>query len=144
MNLTEKMIDLRKKKGLTQEDLSEQMNVSRQTISRWEFGEVAPSAENLKKLSKFYVVPLDYLLNDDAALPEPQKEEKQTPPPAKSRCWGIIALVLIIAAILTLAMVIGHLSQKGGDTEEVIPVGKLQEEKIVSTPNSNFGFTWGD
>lgn len=142
MKLTEKMIDLRKKKGLTREDLAEQMNVSRQTISRWEFGEVAPSAENLKKLSKFYAVPLDYLLNDDAALPEPQEEVKtQAPPPAKPH-RGVIAILLIIAITLTMAMVIGYISQKGGDTEEIIPVEKLQEKKVVPSPESEFEFTW--
>ena len=96
----------------------------------------------MKKLSEFYGLSVD-LLSDDPIVPE-SREDRQAPAPvpAKSR-RGVIALLLIIA-ILTMAMVIGYFSQKGGGTEEEIPVGKLQEEKIVSTPETKFGFTWED
>lgn len=66
MNLPEKLTYLRKQKGLTQSDLAETLNVSRQAISRWEVGTAAPSTENLKMLSNLYGVSVDYLLNDNA------------------------------------------------------------------------------
>lgn len=139
MNLPKRLTELREKRGLTQAQLAEQMDVTRQTVSRWELGEVAPSAENLKKLGELYGLSVDDLLSDDPIVPE-SREDRQAPVPARSR-RGLIALLLIIA-ILTMAMVIGHFSRKGGGTEEEIPVGKLQEEKIVSTPESEFDFTW--
>lgn len=66
MNLPEKLTYLRKQKGLTQSDLAETLNVSRQAISRWEVGTAAPSTDNLKMLSNLYGVSADYLLNDNA------------------------------------------------------------------------------
>ena len=65
MNLATKLVTLRKQKGLTQMDLAEQLNVSRQAISRWEVGSAVPSTDNLKELSVLYEVTLDYLMNDD-------------------------------------------------------------------------------
>lgn len=65
MQLSDKIISLRKKAGLSQEQLAEQLCVSRQTVSRWELGTAMPDAGNLKALSRLFGVTSDYLLNDD-------------------------------------------------------------------------------
>ena len=65
MNLAEKITELRKKKGISQEELAEILNVSRQTISRWEVGTALPDAVNLVQLSKVFDVSTDYLLHDE-------------------------------------------------------------------------------
>lgn len=65
MKLHEKLYQLRKKKGITQAELSEELNVSRQSISNWEVGTVTPTIKRLQELSHLYNVPLDYLLNED-------------------------------------------------------------------------------
>lgn len=70
MKLEEKLVSLRKAKGLSQMKLAEMMNVSRQAISRWETGTAIPSSENLKYLSDLYSVSLDYLLSDSADAPD--------------------------------------------------------------------------
>ena len=62
MELKENLAALRKDKGLSQNDLAEEMHVSRQTISKWERGNVLPSTDNLIWLSKFYQVSLDELV----------------------------------------------------------------------------------
>lgn len=54
MKLEEKLVSLRKAKGLSQMKLAEKMNVSRQAISRWETGAAIPSSENLKYLSDLH------------------------------------------------------------------------------------------
>lgn len=64
MSMAEKLVSLRKQKGLTQMDLAEQLNVSRQAISRWEVGAAVPSTDNLKVLGDLYGVSVDYLLDD--------------------------------------------------------------------------------
>ena len=64
MKLSEKIIMLRKQKGLSQEELAECLNVSRQTISRWESDTALPDATNLVQLSKLFEVSTDYLLNE--------------------------------------------------------------------------------
>lgn len=62
--LHEKISKVRKEKGLSQLEVAEAMQVSRQAVSRWEVGATAPSTENLLSLNKLYNVSLDYLLND--------------------------------------------------------------------------------
>lgn len=141
MDLSKRLMELRMKNGLTQGQVADAVGVSRQSISKWELGEAVPGTEKVKKLGELYGLSVDDLLGDDPIVPE-SREDRQAPDPvpAKSR-RGVIALLLIIA-ILTMAMVIGYFLRKGGGTEEEIPVGKLQEEKIVSTPESEFDFTW--
>ena len=65
MKLADKLIELRKRNRMSQEDLAEKLNVSRQTISRWESNTAMPDADNLLGLSKVFNVTIDYLLNDD-------------------------------------------------------------------------------
>lgn len=65
MKLSEKILTLRKKLGLSQEELAERLNVSRQAVSRWEVGSAQPDASNVLQLSKLFGVTADYLLNDE-------------------------------------------------------------------------------
>lgn len=65
---------LRKKKGITQEALSEILNVSRQSVSRWEMDIAFPETDKLIRLSKLYGCSIDYLLNEDIQ----ECEEDQT------------------------------------------------------------------
>lgn len=65
MKFEEKLTVLRKKNGLSQEDLADQLGVSRQAISRWELGSTMPDAPNLLKLSDLFGVSIDYLLHDE-------------------------------------------------------------------------------
>ena len=80
MNLSEKIAALRKRQGMSQEDLAVKLNVSRQTISRWENGAVVPDAYNIFEISKSFGVTSDYLLNDDfdsdADLPQIREVKK--------------------------------------------------------------------
>lgn len=64
MRLEQKLIILRKRHGLTQSNVAEKLNVSRQAISRWESGVASPTIENLKGLSSLYGVSVDMLLNE--------------------------------------------------------------------------------
>ena len=76
MKLSDKLIELRKAKGWSQEEFAEKMDVSRQAISRWENGTALPDAQNILRISKLFCVTSDYLLNDDykgeAELPTPE------------------------------------------------------------------------
>ena len=66
MNLGDKILQLRKKSGLSQEQLGEKVDVTRQTISNWELGETAPNPEQLKKMSKAFNVSIDEILDNDS------------------------------------------------------------------------------
>ena len=77
MKLEEKLVALRKEKGLTQLQLAEMLNVSRQAVSRWEGGLAVPSLENLKYLGNLYNVPLDYLLSDNEEVCNINKHSRE-------------------------------------------------------------------
>lgn len=69
MKLGEKLLYLRKRKGLSQEQLASEVTVSRQAISKWELGESMPDTENVVQLTKIFDVSADFLLNDDIGIP---------------------------------------------------------------------------
>lgn len=73
IELANKLAELRKQKGLSQEELADKLNVSRQTISKWERGEASPDTDNLVELAKLYEISLDKLLGLKV---EDQKEIK--------------------------------------------------------------------
>lgn len=63
MSLGEKLLQLRKKAGLSQEDVAEKLNVSRQTVSKWETDQTVPELIKTKLLSQLYNVSYDYLIS---------------------------------------------------------------------------------
>ena len=63
MEFHEKLQELRKKKGLTQEELAKELYVSRTAISKWESGKGYPNIDSLKEISKFFSVTIDELLS---------------------------------------------------------------------------------
>ena len=62
MTFKEKLIQLRKQSGFTQEQLADRLGVSRQAISRWELGESTPDLTNLRNISELFHVSSDYLI----------------------------------------------------------------------------------
>ncbi|MCI8789758.1 MAG: helix-turn-helix transcriptional regulator [Lachnospiraceae bacterium] len=56
MTLSEKILDLRKQQGMSQENLAEKLGVSRQAVSRWEVGSALPDASNIRQLSRLFGV----------------------------------------------------------------------------------------
>lgn len=73
MILADKIIDLRKKNGWSQEELASQLGVSRQSVSKWESGQSIPDLDRILKMSDIFGVSTDYLLKDDV-------EPADTPP----------------------------------------------------------------
>ena len=71
MILADKIIDLRKKNGWSQEDLAELLDVSRQSISKWEGAQSIPDMSRILKMSEVFGVSTDYLLKDELGEPEP-------------------------------------------------------------------------
>lgn len=65
MRFEEKIVELRKAKGLSQEELAEQLGVSRQAVSRWELGNTLPDIPNLVQLCELFSVSADYLVRDE-------------------------------------------------------------------------------
>ena len=79
MTMGEKLVELRKKAGWSQEELSERLDVSRQSISKWEGDLAFPTVDKLLELSRLFDVSTDYLLKDDLALPPEGTPEPDGP-----------------------------------------------------------------
>lgn len=79
MKLCDKISKLRKRKGLSQEELANELEVSRQSVFKWECGENTPDLEKIKKLAKLFNVSFDVLLDDEKDLDFEEKEPAEKP-----------------------------------------------------------------
>ena len=75
MELYEKLYELRRASGMSQEELAEKLGVSRQAVSKWESGATQPELSKLIELSKLYNVSVDELLSLEHAKPEQEPAE---------------------------------------------------------------------
>lgn len=82
MTFGEKLQQLRKARGLSQEQLSAQLAVSRQAVSKWELNEAMPDTDNVIQLARIFKVSTDYLLLDEQDLPAAQPAAKRADPRA--------------------------------------------------------------
>lgn len=92
MTTYQKLSELRKDSGLSQEELAERMEVSRQTISRWETGATRPSADKLARLSQVLGVSADTLLGVESVptAETPVEAPAETPAPVSRRNRGLL------------------------------------------------------
>ena len=100
MEFNEKLQELRKAKGLTQEELAEALFVSRTAISKWESGRGYPSIDSLKAIAKFFGVSIDMLLSCEEALDLAEKESKRKEIRRRDLVFGLldvgVALLLFL------------------------------------------------
>ena len=90
MEFNEKLQELRKQRGLTQEELAELLYVSRTAISKWESGRGYPNIDSLKAISKYFSVSLDELLSCDAILTIAEEENKQKELHSRNLVFGLL------------------------------------------------------
>lgn len=80
MIFADKLIQLRKKNGWSQEELAEQMDVTRQSVSKWEGAQAVPDLEKMLRLSQLFGVSTDFLLKDELETPENAPAWEETSP----------------------------------------------------------------
>lgn len=116
MNLSEKIFKLRKTNGLSQDELAEKLNVSRQAISKWETDQATPELDKIVKLAELFNVTTDYLLQHDiadelairtTALEKQQQEILNKQRKNQKRQYLILSIVISIIAIFIFFLV-GH------------------------------------
>lgn len=100
MNLGNKIMTLRKKNNLSQEDLAEKVGVTRQTISKWELEETTPDINQAKKLSMIFNISLDELVNNDVNSILIEKVSNT------ERLAGIIIKILKASGILLILFIV--------------------------------------
>ena len=92
MELNEKLQELRKQKGLTQEELAQALYVSRTAISKWELGRGYPNIDSLKAIAQFFSVSIDDLLSGEEILTLAQEENKQKQSHLCDMLFGLLDL----------------------------------------------------
>lgn len=95
MNFGEKLQQLRKARGMSQEQLASQIRVSRQAVSKWELGESKPDIENILQLTELFKVSADYLLKDNEEIMTDRNADTDT-----LRQWPVISLGVILAGLV--------------------------------------------
>ena len=100
MEFNEKLQELRKQKGLTQEELAASLYVSRTAISKWESGRGYPNIESLKSIAKFFSVTLDELLSTDEVLAIAEEDSKQKEKHFRDLVYGLLDICIALLLFL--------------------------------------------
>lgn len=153
MDLKERLTQLRKARGLSQNDLAEKLNVSRQAISRWEQGTAVPSSDNLIYLSRLYGITLDELVygieqkekieaEEAAEIPVPEETDRVK---TQKRPWYKLWWVKLLFGALVLGVLIfaalGLIKETGAS--DVLHLSEMEEEKNLDLTSSEY-FYWDD
>lgn len=113
----ERLIELRNKNNMTQEEFAEYMIVTRQSVSKWENGKAYPDVEKMIKIAELYNVSLDYLIRGEEAEPVPdqqidiQKTEEINEAGTKSVGLKVCVGVAAVFCLISLAFIIMFLVQ---------------------------------
>ena len=100
MEFNEKLQELRKQKGLTQEELAEYLYVSRTAISKWESGRGYPNIDFLKAIAKFFEVTIDELLSGDELLTIAEEDTKQKERTIRDLVFGLLDCCMALLLFL--------------------------------------------
>lgn len=123
MTFGDKLIELRKSRGLSQEKVAEQLSVTRQTISNWETNQAMPTIDKAKDLSKLFHVSLDELLDNDVSsimMDRMSNVEKLASMLIKIiKGFGVALIVLLIISILSI--IFSYTSFRNANSKTVQP-----------------------
>ena len=115
MEFNEKLQELRKSKGLTQEELAEALFVSRTAISKWESGRGYPNLDSLKQISRFFAVSIDELICSEEIISAAEEEKKASLDRYLSLLCGALD---ILPGLLLFLPVFGN----GSETSASVPL----------------------
>ena len=102
MEFNEKLQELRKQKGLTQEELAAVLYVSRTAVSKWESGRGLPNIESLKAISRYFSISLDDLLSGDDLLVIAETDQKERESHNRDLVFGLLDCSVLLLLFLPL------------------------------------------
>ena len=123
MEFHEKLQELRKQKGLTQEELAERLYVSRTAVSKWESGRGYPSIDSLKAISKCFGVTVDDLLSGEELLTVAREDQAKRDRSLRGLVFGLLDLCAVMLLLLPI------FADRRGDAVQSMPLfalGNLQ------------------
>ena len=134
MKFNEKLVNLRRKHNLSQEQVAEKLKVARQTISKWELGETTPEMDKLIMISELYNITLDELIkeeNEGKVINDPNNTNSQKLAGMTIKILkGIGIFILIVAILYVFLMIIGFVAfnKTKTDSDSKTTVIQTQEE----------------
>lgn len=129
MEFNEKLQELRRNRNLTQEQLAEQLYVSRTAISKWESGRGYPSIDSLKEISKFFSVSLDELLSSEEIITVAQEDNRQKIHHFRDLVFGLLDCSVAMFLFLP------FFGQAAGDTIQAVSLISLtQIQEYIRIP----------
>lgn len=151
MKFNEKLISLRKKEGLSQEELGYKLNVTRQTVSKWELGQTTPEMDKLSEMSRIFNVSVDQLINDsepemDSNINPINNKIEDQPIQEKGGQNNKIIFIAIIAilVIIGLAFAKGMVEFKNAANNVVDTAGEIINGSMNGIQSNNVGEVAGD
>lgn len=131
MKLKEKISVLRKQRGLSQQEMAEELYVSRQTISKWESGVASPSRDNLLGIGKLFDVPVSVLMDDEVPLDAPSAPRETREPERKAPVFPWVKRIGIAVCIFLVGVSLGIcLGRQDGQENEIVPMEDLVREEV--------------
>lgn len=127
MKFGEKIYQLRKRKGISQEELGQKLNVTRQTVSKWELGQTKPDADKLKEMSAYFNVGLEQLTDDNIIIEAKEKNEYRNADELRPRKWLLVVLI-ILALVISVVLI----------NKVVLDINAKKSEENVSEKGSFF------
>ncbi len=121
MEFNEKLQNLRKQKGLTQEELAEAIYVSRTAISKWESGRGYPNIDSLRRIAKFFSVTVDELLSGDEILDIAQENSERKESSFCTLVFGMLDISVLLYLFLPL------FGQKSGEVVQNVSLLSLSD-----------------
>lgn len=124
MGIAERLQELRKKAGYSQEQVAEMLGISRQAISKWESGQGNPEIDNVVKLTEIYNVSADYILlgrENNISVSEPEKKMEPEKKTMSKEARVALAVISVIAAtaLVTVLFIIALGTYAGLEEKEI-------------------------
>ena len=136
MEIGKNIMNLRKKNGLSQEDLAEKIGVARQTISKWELGETSPDLKQSKELSKIFNVSLDELTDNDikeVLVEKTSNTEKLAGIILKLIKFIVVFIIVVPILLISMRIVFKNINEKNA--------GRLMSVSVECTlHNETYGY----
>ena len=136
MEIGKNIMNLRKKNGLSQEDLAEKIGVARQTISKWELGETSPDLKQSKELSKIFNVSLDELADND--IKEVLIEKTSNTEKLAGLILKLIKFIVVFIIVLPILLISMRIAFKNINEKNA---GRLMSVSVECTlHNETYGY----
>lgn len=139
MKFGDKLLKLRKLNGMSQEDLAEKLNVTRQTISKWELEQSKPDMGKFLEISKLFKVDLEILTNDNLDIDSKNNVNSYVGNKTNNSKQAIIiiSIIFVFFIVISVTFIISFINIGKNKMNSVLNVGKDISNNVIGIANSS-------